>query len=892
VGALLAATAVVALLRRARQGDGAFRWFAAAAGAWGAAFVAQLAAVGSITPMAIQLSLTDLLAIAGLAPFAVGMFLLAPSGRSPGIIGRLADGCLMSLGIFGVAWIAWLRPAYGATALGAGSFAVYLVHPLADLLVLGITLAAALRAGRASLLPYLALAAFTLGDLLAVQNRAAAVHAGGWPQIAWLAALALLGAAGLARVPGHTGRDTAPGPAGSLSTLIGLAAAAIAAVVTLIFAVVTWGQTGPAPLIVCCGLTLALVVRGLGLLYNATSLSDLAAVSGSKFQQLADRTSDVVLLCDAAGLVTYASQAVSRYGYAADELTGRRLTDLVHPDDQPEAKRAAAAVAAGPVLADTVLADTVPAETGAAAGPGQSASVACRVRSADGTWRYVHATLSVYTDPGGPDAMLVTASDVSDEVALRRQVTHLTFHDGLTGLPNRAYLEERTKDLLTRRTAPQSGERAGAIFVDLDGFTAVNDSVGHGAGDLLLAQAGRRLRALVPTHDTVARWGGDEFAILVEQAASAQEIVDIAERLADSIAAEPFHVADRELTITASLGVAFAGSDAAEHLLRNADLAMARAKEAGGGRVEVFAAHMHADVIRRLELATDLRQAIADGGLDLEYQPLVELTTSRVAGVEALVRWNRGGEAIPPAEFLSIAEDSGLIVTLGEWVLHEACARVAEWRESGWPVGLSVNVSLRQVSATRFADSVLAALEESGLPSSALTLEVTERVLIETATPMIDELTRLRQLGVRLAIDDFGTGYASLAYLRELPVDIIKIDPSFVAGLGTDGTLSMLTRTIVQVGHDLGIEIVAEGIERPEQLELLRAMGCGLGQGFFVARPMTVRGIETLTLSDGRRAVKASAGQPDLTPARPPFDGGDEPLNGSEPDTAAAAPAS
>jgi EAL domain-containing protein (putative c-di-GMP-specific phosphodiesterase class I) len=351
-------------------------------------------------------------------------------------------------------------------------------------------------------------------------------------------------------------------------------------------------------------------------------------------------------------------------------------------------------------------------------------------------------------------------------------------------------------------------------------------------------------------------------------------------------------VADRELTITASLGVAFAGSDVAEHLLRNADLAMARAKEAGGGRVEVFAAHMHADVIRRLELATDLRQAIANGGLDLEYQPLVELTTSRIAGVEALVRWNRGGEAIPPAEFLSIAEDSGLIVTLGDWVMREACTRVAQWRESGWPVGLSVNVSLRQVSATRFAESVLAALEETGLPSSALTLEVTERVLIETATPMIDELTRLRQLGVRLAIDDFGTGYASLAYLRELPVDIIKIDPSFVAGLGTDGTLSMLTRTIVQVGHDLGIEIVAEGIERPEQLELLRAMGCGLGQGFLVARPMTVQSIETLTLSDGRRAVSASAGQPDLAPVRPPFDGEDGQLNGSDSDAAAAAPAS
>jgi EAL domain-containing protein (putative c-di-GMP-specific phosphodiesterase class I) len=305
------------------------------------------------------------------------------------------------------------------------------------------------------------------------------------------------------------------------------------------------------------------------------------------------------------------------------------------------------------------------------------------------------------------------------------------------------------------------------------------------------------------------------------------------------------------VSITASVGVAFADPDLAEHLLRNADLAMARAKDAGGGRVEVFAAHMHADVIRRLELATDLRAAIEDGSLGIEYQPVVELSTSRVASVEALVRWSRGGEYVEPAEFLGIAEDSGLIVPLGAWVMSQACRQVALWRQSGWQVGLSVNFSLRQVSSAGFAESVLTALDDSGLQRSALTLEVTERVLIEIDSPVMDGLARLRQLGVRLAIDDFGTGYASLAYLRQLPVDIIKIDPSFVAGLGTDGTLAMLTRTIVQVGHDLGIEIVAEGIERPEQLELLRAMGCGLGQGYLVARPMAAHRIESLAVVGG-----------------------------------------
>jgi diguanylate cyclase (GGDEF)-like protein/PAS domain S-box-containing protein len=638
----------------------------------------------------------------------------------------------------------------------------------------------------------------------------------------------------------------------------------------LIFAFATWGHSGPAPLIVCCVLSLALAVRAAALLGGSMALKRLAAASGSKFGQLADRTSDVVLLCDDAGLVTYASKAVSRYGYAAAALSGRRLTELVHPDDQALAKRSAAA----------------------AANTGQPQSLACRVRSADGTWRHVQATLSLQAEADHHNAMLVTARDVSDQVALRQQVTHLTFHDGLTGLPNRAYLEERAKDLLTRLPGAAGPEQAAAIFMDLDGFTAINDSVGHGAGDLLLAQAGRLLRGLVPAHVTVARWGGDEFALLGEQAAGPQEIVDIAERLGRAVAAEPFQVADRDVTVTASLGVAFAGSDVAEHLLRNADLAMARAKEAGGGRVEIFAAHMHANVIRRLELTTDLRQAITDSVLEVEYQPLVELATSRVAGVEALVRWPRAGDPVAPAEFLSIAEDSGLIVPLGDWVLRESCAQVARWRESGWQVGLSVNFSLRQVSAPRFADSVLAMLDEAGVPRSALTIEITERVLINAPAPLIDELGRLRQLGVRLAIDDFGTGYASLAYLRELPVDIIKIDPSFVAGLGADGTLAMLTRTIVQVGHDLGIEIVAEGIERPEQLELLRAMGCGLGQGFLVARPMTAQGIESLSLSNGRRAVAGPIAQPGLTPARPPFTAVEDPgVTGPASGAAAAAPA-
>jgi diguanylate cyclase (GGDEF)-like protein len=421
-------------------------------------------------------------------------------------------------------------------------------------------------------------------------------------------------------------------------------------------------------------------------------------------------------------------------------------------------------------------------------------------------------------------------------------VTHLTFHDALTGLPNRAYLEDRARDMFT--AGPRA--TAGAIFLDLDGFTEVNDSVGHGAGDLLLAQAARRLRAAVPSVITVARWGGDEFALLVENAASAGEIVDVAERLALAVAEAPFTVADRDVPLTASVGVAFANGGGHGDLLRNADVAMSRAKEAGGGRVEVFAAHMHADVVRRVELASDLRRAVTEQELRLDYQPMVSLATGRVTGAEALVRWIRNGEQVPPAEFLGVAEDSGLIVELGGWVLREACRQAAAWRHAGQPISVSVNFSRRQLSAARFTESVLAVLDETGLEPGALTLEIAERVLIEGAAPMVAGLAALRRRGIRLAIDDFGTGYASLAYLRQLPVDIIKIDPSFVAGLDQDPTLGMLTRAIVRVGQELGIEVVAEGIERAQQLDTLRDMGCDLGQGYLLARPMTAREVADL----------------------------------------------
>ncbi|MGH3380589.1 MAG: putative bifunctional diguanylate cyclase/phosphodiesterase, partial [Actinoallomurus sp.] len=421
-------------------------------------------------------------------------------------------------------------------------------------------------------------------------------------------------------------------------------------------------------------------------------------------------------------------------------------------------------------------------------------------------------------------------------------------HDGLTGLPNRAYIEERAREKVERCPGPVA-----VVFVDLDGFTAVNDSIGHASGDQVLAQAARRLRAGVLADDTVARWGGDEFAVLMESATEVETVVDLGERLLRALASDPYRVADRGIVLTASVGIAFAehGVGGAE-LIRNADIALTRAKELGGARVEVFAAKMHADVMRRLELGSDLQRALTEQRFAVEYQPVVELATSRVTGVEALVRWWRDGVSVPPEEFIGTAEESGLMVPLGNWVLREACAQVAGWREAGWEIGLSVNLRPREIAAAHFVESIRDALADSGLPPGALTLEVKEEVLVDGAEELITRLSDLRDLGVRLAIDDFGTGYASLAFLRQLPVDVIKIDPSFVTGLGRDETLTLLTRTIARVGRDLGLIVVAEGVERPEQLELLREMACPRAQGYLVSRPMAPSGIEALVQLNAR----------------------------------------
>jgi diguanylate cyclase (GGDEF)-like protein len=418
------------------------------------------------------------------------------------------------------------------------------------------------------------------------------------------------------------------------------------------------------------------------------------------------------------------------------------------------------------------------------------------------------------------------------------------FHDSLTGLPNRALLLDRLELALGR--AERSGQPVTVLFLDLDGFKVVNDSLGHLAGDRLLIDVARRLRDCLRRGDTAARIGGDEFAIVLGDGDEAERAPRVAERIIASLS-QPFDLLGREVFISASIGIA-SGHEEPDDLLRNADVAMYRVKRSGEGGYALFEPSMHAAVIERLEIEADLRRAVERGELALHYQPIVELTTGRVKGVEALLRWEhpRRGRVMP-LDFIPLAEETGLIIELERWALHEACRRAAGWnaRPGTPPLWVSVNVSGRHLLDGGLETDVAAALDASGLEADLLTLEITETVLVQDVAAAVEGLERLRRLGIRVAIDDFGTGYSSLRYIRRFPVDILKIAKPFVDGLH-DPKDAALARTIVALADSLDLRTVAEGIEDEDQLACLRELGCRLGQGYLFARPLPAAAFEEL----------------------------------------------
>jgi diguanylate cyclase (GGDEF)-like protein/PAS domain S-box-containing protein len=563
----------------------------------------------------------------------------------------------------------------------------------------------------------------------------------------------------------------------------------------------------------------------------------------ARFQALVHNSSDLITLIDGDLAITYQTPSLTRIlGYAEDELIGTQLVDLVHTDDRLGYLSA---------RAEAIASDL------------SSATSHLRLRHRDGSYRHVE---SIHTNLlADPDvrAVVVTTRDVTAQKQLQAQLQHNAFHDALTGLANRALFADRLEHALAR--TDRQATPVAVLFVDLDDFKAVNDGAGHSAGDELLVAVAERLRGVLRPSDTIARLGGDEFAVLIEDGADPARTAATADRLLAALS-QPFPggAGDAQVRVTASVGIATgaAGQHDAAELLRHADVAMYAAKEAGKGRSAVFAPDMDSAIIGQLQLKAELARAVENGEFVVHYQPTVELETGRLSGVEALVRWEHPTRGlVPPLDFIPLAEQTGLIVPIGRFVLREACRQMSAWQRDYTthpPLTVSVNLSARELDEPGLVGSVRAALEDTGLDPAHLVLEITESLLLVDLPTTVGTLLELRALGVRLAVDDFGTGYSSLAYLENLPVDILKIDKSFVdriadqsPGIPKDdgGThRSVMVSAISQLAHALSLQMVAEGIEAPEQVSTLRGLDCQYGQGFYFARPLTADALADLLI--------------------------------------------
>ncbi len=444
--------------------------------------------------------------------------------------------------------------------------------------------------------------------------------------------------------------------------------------------------------------------------------------------------------------------------------------------------------------------------------------------------------------------LVLTLRDVTAQRQLEAELKHRAFHDALTGLPNRLLFQDRAADGLVQ--TQRDGTTAGVLFVDLDDFKVVNDTMGHSVGDELLVAAGTRLSAVVRDSDTVARLGGDEFALLIENAADAETVDAFAERIVQAFG-EPFALADGSVVSTATVGVATTQDSAdVDELLRHADLALYAAKAAGKRQWRRYQAVLGAGMVRRREVQAALEDAVKNSAFTLAYQPIVSLTDGEIAGFEALVRWpHPEWGMMQPGQFIELAEETGHIVPLGSWVLGQAVADIVKWMRRAprqAPLYVSVNVSARQFRDPGFVDGVRRVLAETGLAPSALILELTESVLLRRDERVYADLMELKLIGVKLAIDDFGTGYSSLSYLRELPIDVLKIDKSFVDGIGTSQQRLALVEGIIRIAGTLHLNVIAEGIETEVQRDLLVSMGCQFGQGYLLAMPVEADQAEAL----------------------------------------------
>jgi diguanylate cyclase (GGDEF)-like protein/PAS domain S-box-containing protein len=810
-------------------------------GGWGvaAAAGATLQAVPEPVPEGVIAACYAGGAIAGLAGLDVILDVLYRGGGR----GRaFLDGWLYVGSLLAIALGLLVVPAVPREQLSEPAVLAGLGFVAIDLMVVallgGVALGTAGGVRRRARLAAAGMAVFALSDAVGVadalgrsQPEQAATLAG---TVAYgvLALVPLVGAEGgrvAARRPLSVAEATAPYGAAFLALAVVTAWAAFVAPV------------GPGIFALYVSLFAALVVRQAVTVRDNQRLLRELAEREDHFRSLVLGSTDVILVVDDAGCIDYVSPAVSHVlGHDPESLLGMELELLLHPQDVTRVGDAA----------QQVLRDR-----------GGSVRVPVRFAARDGGWRDTEATFS----HRGPE-LVVNVRDVSEQRLLGAELERLAFHDPLTGLVNRARFMARVQASLRRRQT--HGEHVAVAFLDLDGFKAVNDTAGHDAGDELLVEVAERLHRSVEPGDVVARWGGDEFAILVERRPDPSDVTYLADRVVDALG-RPYRAGDREYALGASLGVALAGSggDDAAALLRNADIAMYRAKQLGKGRVELFQEHLLQTAVARVDVESRLVRALEDRSLGLRYQPIVDLTTGGPVSLEALVRWtDADGRPGVADELIRVAEESGRIEDLGRFVLDRALAQAASWRAAGLPADIAVNLSARQVTAPGLVPSLVAVLSRTGLPASSLTVEITETVLVEGVEAAIERLTTLRRLGVRLVLDDFGTGYSSLAYLSGLPVDGLKLDRAFVSRLGQDPGAHVLVGGVLRMARELGLDVTAEGVETPTQASILLTLGCDRAQGFLFSPPVVAEDVPRLL---ARRVLAPAA------PVRPPVSDGE-----------------
>ena len=771
-------------------------------------------------------------------PLLITGLLLLIRQRSPGRdLPSVLDACIMTVGVGLVSWVLLIVPYFRSADMSWIERLTAISYPLGDVALLAVAVRLVVGSGHRPrafwLLAGSLLSLLAADSLYGFMNLAGTWHEHNPVDLGWMAFYVGWGAAALHPSMRELSARAMVASRANVRRLALVCSAALIPPGVLIV------EQALGPIQDAAAIALTSAVLFVLVLARATGLAREVADTHNeqRFQALFENASDAVLVIDAFGHVKYATPSTKKVlGEDAGTLLGHLLPECLSDTNQRELS----------VLLSTAGVSTV---------------VEWQWHGSDGSCRDIEVVLADLRGDARIDGFVLTMRNISERKILDAELRHQALHDTLTGLPNKSLFDDRVGHALGRADRRQ-GEVA-VLFLDLDNFKLVNDSLGHPAGDELLIAVAARLVSVLKSGDTVARFGGDEFVVLLEEI-DADTVELVTARLQESLR-EPFAIGAEQVPLHASIGIAVgrAGDCTPRQLLRDADLAMYVAKRNGRSRSERFAPEMHEQAMRRLAVASELPTAILEGQLVLYYQPIVNVSTGRILGAEALVRWNHPRRGlIMPDEFIPIAESTGAVVPLGAWVLGEACRQTSTWRRAGLvddSYYVSVNLAARHFKDRSVIGDVLQALTEADLPASALLVEVTEGGLLDDLDPG-GVLRELHDLGIRLAIDDFGTGYSSLGRLAEFPVDVVKIDKSFIDRLIGDADGETMVRAVVALSHELGMKTVAEGVETEGQAAALTRLGCTTAQGYLFARPMPS---ETMTaaLQDARvvDAVAATA---------------------------------